>query len=75
MMAVQPLAEPWKISLSVSQVLGKQSGAVGLGMRLHSQALPGYQSPIQGLFMELLPPGNLLIILLLALPSVPVVLC
>ncbi|XP_033369104.1 shieldin complex subunit 1 isoform X3 [Parus major] len=48
MTAVQPLAEPWKISLSVSQVLGKRSGAVGLEMRLQSEALPGYQSPIQG---------------------------
>lgn len=74
MTAVQPLAEPWKISLLVSQVLGKRSGAAGLEMRLQSEALPGYQSPIQGLFMELLPPRSLLIILVLSLPSVPVVL-
>jgi len=54
MTAVQPLAEPWKIFLSVTQVLGKQAGAAGVEMRLQLDALPGYQSPIQGLFMETL---------------------
>lgn len=52
---MQPLAESWKIFLSVTQVLGKHAGVVGSEMRLQLEALPGYQSPIQGLFMEAVP--------------------
>lgn len=52
---MQPLAESWKIFLSVTQVLGKHAGAAGSEMRLQLEALTGYQSPIQGLFMEAVP--------------------
>lgn len=49
---MQPLAEPWKIFLPVTQVLGKQAGEAGSEMRLQSEGLPGYQSPISGPFTE-----------------------
>lgn len=53
---MQPLPEPWKILLSVTQVLGTQAcGAAGLEMRLQLDTHTGYQSLIQGLFMEALP--------------------
>lgn len=52
MTAIQPLAEPWKIFLLVTQVLCKQAGMVGLEMRLQLEAFPGYQNPIQSPFVE-----------------------
>lgn len=55
MIAVWSLAEPWKIYLLVTQVLGKWADAAGSEMKLQLEAFPGYQSPIQGLFMEAFP--------------------
>ncbi|XP_074944423.1 shieldin complex subunit 1 [Phalacrocorax aristotelis] len=52
MTAVQPLAEPWKIFLLVTQVFGKQANVAGVEVRLQLKALSGYRSPIQGPFME-----------------------
>ncbi|XP_064302788.1 shieldin complex subunit 1 [Phalacrocorax carbo] len=48
MTAVQPLAEPWKIFLLVTQVFGKQANVAGVEVRLQLKALSGYRSPIQG---------------------------
>lgn len=78
MTALQPRAEPWKIFLPVTQVLGKQAGEAGWEMRLQAEGLPGYQSLIPGPFLYLLFAGEdvcgLLLTLLVPLPSVLVLL-